>query len=339
MKEALFYEKESNGRVRCHLCRHRCLIDAGKRGICAVRENRGGTLYSLVYGKIIAEHIDPIEKKPLFHVLPGSSAFSIATAGCNFHCHHCQNYAISQVDRSGPIPGMTRSPAEIVQGAVNSGCSSIAYTYTEPTIFYEFALETARLAREKGLLNLFVTNGYIGREPLAQMAPLLAAANIDLKGFSERFYRETVGAKLSEVLECILDYRRLGIWLEITTLVIPGLNDSDAELEGIAAFIATNLGKDTPWHVSQFYPTYLLTDRPPTPVATVQRAAEIGRAAGLHYVYVGNIPTRSGENTVCPSCGATVINRSGYRVTANRLQQGCCPDCGVRAAGIWQQDA
>jgi pyruvate formate lyase activating enzyme len=336
MKEALFYRKESDNKVRCSLCRHNCLIGDGKPGICAVRENRGGVLYSLVYGKVIAEHADPIEKKPLFHVLPGSRTFSIATTGCNFHCRHCQNYAISQVDKSGAIPGRYRSPADIVQSAVDSDCSSIAYTYTEPTIFYEFALDTARLAGEKGLQNIFVSNGYIGKEPLAQIAPLLTAANIDLKGFSEKFYREIVGAKLSEVLDCISDYQRLGIWLEITTLIIPGLNDSDAELESIAAFIVQHLGKETPWHVSQFYPTYLLTDRPPTAVATVLRAAEIGRAAGLAYVYVGNIPTRNGEDTGCPGCGATVIARSGYRVTTDRLLSGCCPDCGTKLAGVWR---
>jgi len=334
MKEALFYQKESAGRVRCGLCRFRCLIDDGNRGICKVRENRGGTLYSLVYGRVITEHVDPIEKKPLFHVMPGSSAYSIATVGCNFHCRHCQNYSISQVEPHGEIQGAHRSPADIVRSAVGSGCGSIAYTYTEPTIFFEFALDTARLAKEQGLRNLFVTNGYISSEPLAAIAPVLDAANIDLKGFSESFYREIVGAKLSEVLDSIIDYRKLGIWLEITTLIIPGLNDADAELNGIAAFIVQNLGADTPWHVSQFYPTYRLTDRPRTPVATLRRAREIGMAAGLKYVYEGNVPGEGGENSFCPSCGVVVIERYGYRIMNNRLTDGGCPDCGAKIAGI-----
>jgi pyruvate formate lyase activating enzyme len=335
MKEALFYEKTGDRQVRCGLCRFNCLIADGKRGICAVRENRGGTLYSLVYGKVIAEHVDPVEKKPLFHVMPGSSSFSIATVGCNFRCRHCQNYSIAQIGRAGQIPGALRTPADIVQNAVSSGCSSISYTYTEPTIFFEFACDTARLATEAGLKNIFVTNGYIRSEPLAMIAPFLDAANIDLKGFSEKFYREIVGAKLSEVLACIIDYQRLGIWQEITTLIIPGLNDSDEELNGIAAFIAGNLGADTPWHVSQFYPTHQLTDRARTPLATLKRAREIGRAAGLHYVYEGNVPGEGGENTHCPCCSKVLVERSGFRVISNRLQKGCCPECGEKVAGLW----
>ena len=335
MKEALFYEKESGGRVRCGLCRFNCLIEDGGRGICAVRENRGVVLYSLVYGKVIAEHADPIEKKPLFHVLPGSSAFSIATAGCNFHCRHCQNYSISQVERTKAIPGALRTPEAIVKSALAAGCRSIAYTYTEPTIFYEFALDVASLAKEAGLLNIFVTNGYISKEPLTRIAPLLAAANIDLKGFSAGFYRDIVGAKLNEVLDCMVDYRRLGIWLEITTLIIPGLNDSDADLQGIADFIVKNLGSDTTWHVSQFYPTYRLIDRPRTPEATLRRAVGIGRAAGLHYVYEGNVPEAGGENSLCPSCSSLLIERSGYRISSDRLSGGHCPECGTAIAGVW----
>ena len=335
MKEAMFYTKESANRVHCGLCRHRCLIEDGKRGICRVRENRGGTLFSLVYGKVVAEHIDPIEKKPLFHVLPGSKSYSIATAGCNFRCRHCQNYAISQVEPGMTIPGSLRAPADIVQSASKSGAHSIAYTYTEPTIFYEFALDTARLAKENGLMNIFVTNGYISPEPLAEIAPILDAANIDLKGFSETFYREVVGAKLSEVLDTIIEYRRLGVWLEITTLIIPGLNDAEAELKGIAAFIVQHLGAETPWHVSQFYPTYKLTDRGPTPVSTLRMARDIGLESGLKHVYEGNVPGEGGENTFCPSCGAMVIKRHGYTIVGNRLSGGACPGCGEKVAGIW----
>jgi pyruvate formate lyase activating enzyme len=334
MKEAMFYEREGEDRVRCGLCRFRCLIGNGARGICNVRENHDGTLYSLVYGKLCAEHVDPIEKKPLFHVMPGSSSFSIATVGCNFRCHHCQNYSISQLKPDAPVTGAEQTPQEIVQRAIAANCRSISYTYTEPTIFFEFAYDTARLAHEAGLANIFVTNGYITKEALATIAPVLDAANIDLKGFSEEFYRDVVHARLSEVLDSIIEYRKQGIWIELTTLIIPGLNDSDAELQGIASFIVTNLGIDTPWHVSGFHPTYKLTDQPPTPAATLQRAREIGRAAGLRYVYEGNVPGKGGENTRCPSCSALLIERYGFAIGTNRIRNEACPDCGVAIAGI-----
>ncbi len=334
MKEAMFYEREGGSRVPCSLCRHRCMIADGARGICAVRENRGGTLYSLVYGKLVAEHVDPIEKKPLFHVLPGSKSFSIATVGCNFRCHHCQNYTISQVDRKAPITGITQSPEAVVKKALATGCRSIAYTYTEPTIFFEFAYDTARLARQAGLLNVFVTNGYITREALTAIAPYLDAANIDLKGFTDSFYRDYVHARLAEVLDSIIEYRKQGIWIELTTLIIPELNDSDEELKGIASFIVDNLGADTPWHVTQFYPTYKLTDRPRTPVETLRRARDIGKAAGLSYVYEGNVPGEGGENTWCPSCSALLIERYGYLIENNQIRDGACPDCGTAIVGI-----
>ena len=334
MKEAMFYVQEADNRLRCGLCRHRCLISDGVRGICGVRENRDGTLYSLVYGKLVAENVDPIEKKPLFHVLPGSRSFSIATVGCNFRCRHCQNYTISQVGRDEPISGVEQSPEEVVKKALASGCRSIAYTYTEPTIFFEFAYDTALLARDAGLLNIFVTNGYITREALATIAPYLDAANIDLKGYTEAFYRDIVHARLTEVLDSIVEYRKQGIWIELTTLIIPGLNDTDDELKGIASFIVTNLGADTPWHVTQFYPTYQLTDRPRTPVATLRRARDIGKAAGLRYVYEGNVPGEGGENTWCPSCSTLLIERYGYVIGMNRIRKGACPDCGTTIAGI-----
>jgi pyruvate formate lyase activating enzyme len=278
--------------------------------------------------------VDPIEKKPLFHVMPGSKTYSIATAGCNFHCRHCQNYSISQLERDTPIRGTEQTPQEIVQRALDNDCSSISYTYTEPTIFFEFAYDTARLAREAGLRNIFVTNGYISREALATIAPFLDAANIDLKGFSESFYRDIVHARLEEVLDSIIEYRKQGLWLELTTLIIPELNDSDSELQGLAEFIVTNLGIDTPWHVSQFYPTYKLSDRPRTPLATLRRARDIGLAAGLRYVYEGNVPGEGGENTCCPSCSTVLIKRYGYIIESNRIVKGTCPDCGATIAGI-----
>jgi pyruvate formate lyase activating enzyme len=334
MKEAMFYVREHDKEVRCGLCRFRCLISEGARGICAVRENRGGTLCSLVYGKLCAEHVDPIEKKPLFHVMPGSKTYSIATAGCNFHCRHCQNYTISQLERDMPIRGTEQTPQEIVQRALDNECGSISYTYTEPTIFFEFAYDTARLAREAGLKNIFVTNSYISKEALATIAPFLDAANIDLKGFSEGFYRDIVHARFEEVLDSIIEYRKQGIWLELTTLIIPDLNDSDSELQNLAEFIVANLGIDTPWHVSQFYPTYKLSDRPRTPLATLRRARDIGHAAGLRYVYEGNVPGEGGESTYCPSCSTVLIKRFGYIIETNRIVNGNCPDCGKSIAGI-----
>jgi pyruvate formate lyase activating enzyme len=334
MKEAMFYQRQGDGEVLCGLCRFRCLIKEGNRGICRVRENREGVLYSLVYGKLCAEHVDPIEKKPLYHFHPGSRSYSIATVGCNFRCRHCQNYTISQVPKNAVIPGDERSADEVVRRALASDCRSISYTYTEPTVFFEYAYDTARLAREKGLANLFVTNGYITREALATIAPYLDGANIDLKGFREEFYRDIVHARLSEVLDSIVEYRRQGIWIELTTLVIPGLNDSDDELQGIATFIVDNLGVDTPWHVSRFHPTYQLMDRPRTPVETLRRARDIGRAAGLRYVYEGNVPGEGGENTWCPSCSSLLITRSGFIIESNRITDGGCPDCGARVAGV-----
>ncbi len=334
MRKAMFFEAEDNNHVRCGLCRFRCLIKDGSRGICGVRENQGGTLYSLVYGKVCAEHVDPIEKKPLYHVMPGSTSFSVATAGCNFRCHHCQNYSISQLSPHAVMSGESCTPGEIVEMAKLNQCRSISYTYTEPTVFYEFAYDTAILAHQAGLKNIFVTNGYISKEPLAQIAPFLDAANIDLKGFTQEFYQKIVHARLSEVLDSIIEYRNQGIWIELTTLLIPGLNDSESELKQMASFIMTYLGADTPWHVSQFYPTFQLTDRPRTPAATLQKARDIGLAAGLHYVYEGNVPGRGGEDTLCPSCSALLIKRHGFSIHSNRIHQGACPDCHATIAGI-----
>jgi len=336
MKEAMFYEKLEGGSVRCSLCRFRCLIAPGKRGHCTVRENRGGILYSLVYGRVVAEQVDPIEKKPLFHFLPGSRSYSVATVGCNFRCLHCQNFGISQPEASRvENSGCFLAPETIVERALAAGCRSISYTYTEPTVFFEYAYETAVLARAAGLKNVFVSNGYITNEALAAIAPFLDAANIDLKGFSDSFYREVVGASLGEVLECIREYRRLGIWLEITTLIIPNRNDAEEELRGIAEFIASELGPQTPWHVSQFYPTYRLTDEPRTPLATLRAARHIGLDAGLDYVYEGNVPGEGGENSCCPSCGGLLIKRYGYIIEQNLLARGNCPGCGRAVDGVW----
>jgi len=337
MHEARLWEKNQDNSVRCNLCRFRCHIADGKRGICGVRENRSGTLFSLVYGRSVASNIDPIEKKPLFHLLPGSLSYSVATVGCNFRCRHCQNYQIAQWSRENDsIPGENLSPEEIVKAAIKSGCDSISYTYTEPTIFFEYAYDTAVLARAAGLKNIFVTNGYISPEALEGIAPYLDAANIDLKGYSEQFYQDVTGASLQGVLETLKDYKRLGIWVEVTTLIIPNHNDDEEQLQNIANFIAGELDVSTPWHVTAFYPTYKMVDEPPTPVETLERARRIGLEAGLHYVYTGNIPGADGESSLCPECGEVVIGRHGFRLTENRLKDGACGYCKKPLAGIWR---
>ncbi|MDP2947734.1 MAG: AmmeMemoRadiSam system radical SAM enzyme [Nanoarchaeota archaeon] len=293
MKEALLYKKidppvgeAGDGKVQCNTCNHRCIIGNNKRGICKARENLGGKLYSLIYGKIIAEHVDPIEKKPLYNFLPGTFSFSIATMGCNFKCLHCQNSEISQ---SLSIVGKDKTPEKIIQDAIDNHCPSISYTYTEPTIFVEFALDCMKLAHEKGLKNVWVSNGYMTKECLDLVSPYLDAINVDLKAFTEEFYRDVCGAKLQPVLDNLVDIKKRGIHLEITTLIIPGKNDSEEELQGIAEFIKNELGDDVPWHVSRFFPHYKMMDIPSTPIAKIHQAVEIGEKVGLKYVYAGNI--------------------------------------------------
>lgn len=335
MKEALFYDRLDGGRVRCRLCPHACRIGDGETGFCGVRRNAGGILYSMNYDRVIAEHVDPIEKKPLFHVLPGSRSYSLAAAGCNFTCRHCQNADISQMPRQrGMSIGRERKPADIVAEARNAGCASIAYTYTEPTVYYELAYETAQLAAAQGLKNIFVSNGYTSSEPLRHISPFLHAANIDLKAFSEDFYRDICGARLAPVLNTIALYKERGIWLEITTLVIPGINDSTEMLAATAGHIA-GLDPDIPWHVTAFYPTYLMTDRKPTPVETLLRARDIGRQAGLRHVYTGNIAGSGGEDTLCAGCGSLLIARRGYTVATTGIAQGVCRSCGAPCAGLF----
>jgi pyruvate formate lyase activating enzyme len=293
MKEAVLYEKLSDKKVKCGLCNHCCIINDGKRGICGVRENKKGKLYSLVYGRIIAEHIDPIEKKPLYHFMPGSFSLSIATIGCNFKCLHCQNSDISQINKQEIINnkqwGKEKSPKEIIQDALSGECPSISYTYTEPTIFLEFALDCMKLAKKKGLKNVWVSNGYMTKKVLDLIAPYLDAINVDLKAFTEGFYRDVCGAKLQPVLDNLIDIKKRGIHLEITTLVIPGKNDSEKELKQVAAFIKKKLGKDIPWHVSRFFPHHEFLNMMPTPVEKILRAVEIGKEAGLKFVYTGNV--------------------------------------------------
>jgi len=336
MKEAYLYEKLEGEKVRCRLCNHRCLIKSGAKGICGVRENRAGTLITLVFGKVIAGHCDPIEKKPLFHFMPGTHSYSIATVGCNFKCTFCQNADISQMPADqNRIMGEEMSPEKIVRQALRVGAQSVSYTYTEPTVYFELALETARACVSKGLKNVFVSNGYMTRDCLEEIHPDLHAANVDLKAFNDRFYKEQCGARLKPVLNTIEAMNEMGIWLEVTTLLIPGLNDSREELKELARFLAgTNPG--IPWHISRFHPTYRLTDRPITPVETIRRARDLGYEAGLQYVYTGNIPGDEGENTFCHNCRAPLIDRLGFHVSQNRIMDGRCPECGTGVPGVWR---
>ncbi len=335
MRDAQLYDKLDGLRVQCRLCAHRCTIQPGKRGICEVRENRAGTLYSLVYGQLISRAIDPIEKKPLFHFHPGSSAFSIASVGCNLRCTFCQNWEISQAPREGqPIEGYSLPAEAVVAAAGHYGCRSIAYTYTEPTLSFEYAYDVSVLARHERVANVFVSNGYMTPEMLQAYHPYLDAANVDLKSFRDEFYRRLCGARLQPVLDALKLMRQQGVWLEVTTLVIPGHNDDPGELHELADFIATELGAGTPWHVSRFHPAYRLADATPTPAATLQQAYEIGRAAGLHYVYIGNLPGLRGEDTPCPGCRRTVIGRYGFSLTERHVQDGKCEYCGTRIDGV-----
>jgi len=331
--EAMLYERLEGGLVQCALCAHRCTIKPGRRGICGVRENGEGMLYTLVYADAIAAHVDPIEKKPLYHFLPGTRSFSIATVGCNFRCRFCQNSDISQAPREDPqLRGEEFPPAQVVAAALRYSCDSISYTYTEPTIFFEYAYDTAKLAHDEGLKNIFVTNGYMTLEALEEIDGYLDAANVDLKSFDERFYRRQCGARLQPVLETIRAMHERGVWVELTTLLIPGLNDSDDELKRLVAFIAA-LDLDMPWHVSAFTPRYKLLDTPHTPLQTIHRAVEIGREAGLRYVYAGNVPGDTYENTLCPSCGKVAIGRIGYRTLIN-MDGDKCASCGQQLAII-----
>ncbi len=334
MIEAKLYEKLDEERVHCHLCAHECRIDAGRQGVCQVRENREGRLFSLVYGRTIAEHVDPVEKKPLYHFYPGTLAYSVATAGCNFRCRWCQNWSISQMPREQDlISGRESAPDDIVARARREGCRSIAYTYTEPTIFYEYAYDTSLRAHEMGLKNIFVTNGYMTEQMLDDYHPHLDAANIDLKAFRDETYRRYVGARLPPVLTAMRKMKALGIWLEVTTLIIPDLNDDAEELRDAATFILEELGPETPWHLSRFTPTYKMRDRPPTPVATLRTAEALGKEVGLHHVYVGNLFGES--NTVCHVCGRLLIRRMGMGMQHTAVTpEGTCPNCATPVAGV-----
>ena len=335
-KEAMCYRRLDKGNVQCFLCSHLCVISPGSFGRCGVRENNGGRLYTNAYGELVAKKTDPVEKKPLYHFLPGTSAFSIATLGCNFKCDFCQNWQISQ---NAPEEGLSlgqisMAPRDIVEEAVQARCSSIAYTYTEPTIFYEYAYDTAEKALARNLANIFVTNGFMTAEALDTVGPYLDACNVDLKSFNNDFYRKKCGGRLKPVIESIRYMKELGIWIEITTLVIPDMNDSDDELRSLARFIAET-DRNIPWHISRFYPDYKADNGQVTPIETIERARNIGKEEGLKFIYAGNVGTS--EHTCCPECGNVLISREYGVAHENRIKDGACPGCGTRIPGVWQK--
>jgi len=337
MKEAMLYEKLEGKKVKCNLCNHHCVIPDGKRGICGVRENKGGILYTLNYGKIIAYHVDPIEKKPFFHFLPGSDAFSISSEGCNFSCKHCQNWEISQlVKERKEVYGEDFKPEEIVEITKNENSKIIAYTYTEPTVFFEFVYDTSKIAKKEKIYNVYVSDGYMSKQTINLMNGLIDAANIDIKGFTEKFYREICGASLEKLLNSIKLLKKTGMWIEITTLLIPGLNDDEEQIKGIINFVKDELGKETPLHFSLFYPHYKLSHLPPTPVEKAKKAREMALENGLRYVYTGNYPGDEGENTYCYNCKNLLIKRYGFMVEKNLIEKGRCPYCGVNIDGIFE---
>lgn len=336
LHEALFYHSLGDRQVNCVLCPRRCVIPDGKRGFCGVRENRGGTLYSLVYAKPCSLHIDPIEKKPLFHFLPGTRAFSLATVGCNLRCKFCQNWQISQASPED-VSAENMTPQEVVEKALESGAPVIAYTYTEPTIYYEYMLDIAKLAKKAGLKNVMHSAGYINEEPLRQLCPYLDAANIDLKGFSQRFYTEATLGNVDDVLRSLKILKESGVWLEITNLILPGLNDNPDEIRRMCVWIRENLGVATPLHFSRFWPMHKLISLSPTPVETLEMARRIAQEEGIRYVFIGNAQTAEGENTYCPKCGKAVIRRTGYVVTEMNLKDGHCSFCGQEVEGVWKK--
>ncbi|MCI4398075.1 MAG: AmmeMemoRadiSam system radical SAM enzyme [Acidobacteria bacterium] len=334
--EAVLWHPGENGAVACDLCAHRCLILPGRSGVCRVRLNAAGELRTLVRGRLVAAAVDPIEKKPLFHFLPGSFSYSIATSGCNFRCDFCQNWQISQAARLSPggLDGQIVPPEAVVEETLRQGCASIACTYTEPAIFFETAEDVGLLAKERGLRTIFVTNGYLTREAVQRARAFLDAANVDLKGFDDKRYRHVCGATLRGVLEGLEALKESGVWVEVTTLVVPGLNDSAEELSAIARHVAS-LDPNIPWHVSRFHPDFKRGNVGATPVATLGRAREAGLEAGLKHVYVGNLPGHRAENTFCPNCATIVIERSGFSVVRNRIANGRCPECSAEIAGVW----
>ncbi len=332
--DALLWENRENGSIHCFLCAHECRIPPSGFGICGVRQNIDHRLVTFAYGALIATHVDPVEKKPLYHFLPGSKSFSVATIGCNFRCGFCQNWQISQTRYNDGVEaeGHAATPGQIVAAAEKNGCKSISYTYTEPTIFFEYALDTARLARKKGIRNIFVTNGFMTAQALDMIHPNLDACNVDLKFFHDAKYRTICGGRLEPVLGSIRKMKDLGIWVEVTTLLIPGENDDNAQLEGIASFMA-EVDPNMPWHISRFHPDFRFTNHKATPQDSLERARQIGQKHGLRYIYLGNVSAET--DTVCSQCGERLVARSGFSVVSNTLYNGKCASCDMPIAGTW----
>ncbi|HEV2423333.1 MAG TPA: AmmeMemoRadiSam system radical SAM enzyme [Terriglobia bacterium] len=332
--EAKYYEKLANKKIKCKLCPRECVIDDRERGYCGARENRGGTYYTLVHSRVATAHIDPIEKKPLFHFLPGTAAFSIAAAGCNVNCKFCQNWEISQV-RPEQVRSTYMPPRNLAALAKQYQCRAIAYTYSEPVVFYEYVTDSANAGRAQGIRSVVISGGYVQQEPLKKWCREVDAIKIDLKSFSEKFYKEVVNGELKSVLETLVTIRSQGTWTEIIYLVIPTLNDSDTEFKSAARWVKVNLGPDVPLHFTRFHPEYLLTNLPDTPVVTLVRAKAIADAEGLRYVYIGNVPGHPAENTYCPKCRRVIVDRQGYTIGEIHVKKGKCGFCGQAIPGIW----
>jgi pyruvate formate lyase activating enzyme len=334
VKEAMYYEKLEDIRVKCRLCPRECTIADMERGYCGVRENRGGTYYTLVHSRVCALNVDPIEKKPLFHYFPGTKAYSLATAGCNVECKFCQNWQISQY-RPEQIDSIKLSPEDVINEAQRSGSKTIAFTYSEPVVFYEYMFDIAQLSRKHGLHSVMISNGYIQEKPLKELCDHLSAVKIDLKGFSEKFYQETCSGELKPVLNTLLTLKNTGIWFEIVVLLIPTLNDNEKEIKAMCAWVRDNLGTDVPVHFTRFHPTYKIKNLPPTPVKTLETAREIACDSGLRFPYVGNVPGHEGENTYCPHCRNIAIKRAGFSIIENHLNGNICRDCKQPIPGMW----
>jgi pyruvate formate lyase activating enzyme len=335
LKEALYYKIIEGKTLQCELCPRRCLLADGQKGFCRARKNIGGKLYALTYGEPVALHVDPIEKKPLAHVYPGSKSFSIATAGCNLRCKFCQNWEISQLDAE-KVKTKFVPPEEIVRMAKKTGCRTIAFTYTEPVIFYEYMLDIAKIAVQENVDCVMHSAGYVNEKPLRQIAKYIKAANIDLKGFSDKYYESFCEGDLETVLKTLKILKEEGVWIEITTLLVPEANDTVEELTKLCRWIHDNLGPDTPIHFSRFFPMYRLTDLSPTPLSSLKRAEEIAKKSGLNFVYIGNVPQHIGEDTFCPNCNKLLIKRIGYTILENKIENGRCPFCNTPIAGVWE---
>jgi len=333
--EARYWDKMEDRKVTCRLCPRECVVADRERGYCGVRENRDGVYYTLVHSNVCAEHVDPVEKKPLFHFLPGTTAYSIATAGCNIECKFCQNWEISQF-RPEQVRSARRTPKEVANIAGKFECRSIAYTYTEPVIFTEFMYDCSKAGRQKGIRSIMISNGYIQEKPMEDLTTVLDAVKIDLKAFTNKFYRKMCNGTLKPVLDTLRLLRKSGIWFEIVVLIIPFKNDSQEEIKAMCDWIVENLGDSVPLHFSRFFPTYKIKDLPVTPLETLERAWETAKKAGLHFSYIGNVPGHEAENTLCPNCHKVIIERTGFFVRSNKIGSGHCAFCSEKIPGVWK---